>query len=65
MQVWPERHCTAATLMRGHRTLSEPLPEMTMHHPSPLIWVTSWVGPWGEVIQLTSDLVERKYTVAP
>ena len=65
MQVWPESHRTGATLARGRRALSEPLPETPAHHPSPLIWVTSWVGPWGEVIQSTSDLVERKHAVAP
>ena len=65
MQVWPESHRMAASLARGHRALSEPLPETHAHHPSPLIRVTSWVGPWGEVIQSTSDLVERKYAVAP
>ena len=65
MQVWPEGHRTAAALARSRRTLSEPLLETPAHHPSPLIRVTSWVGPWGEVIQSTSDLVEHKYAVAP
>ena len=65
MQVWPESHRTGAALARGRRALSEPLPETPTHHPSPLIRVTSWVGPWEEVIQSTSDLVERKHAVAP
>ena len=65
MQVWPESHRTGAVLARGRRALSEPLPETHAHHPSPLIRVTSWVGPWAEVIQSTLDLVERKYAVAP
>ena len=65
MRIWPTIHHSHTAIEIQRCCLSEPLPDMEAHQPCPLTWVISWVAPWGEVIQTTSDQVAHKEAHPP
>ena len=65
MRIWPVIHHSCTAIEIQHHCLSEPLPDTEAHQPCPLTRVISWVAPWGEVIQTTSDQVAHKEAHPP
>ena len=63
--VWPRSHPRRNYLECMRRATSEPLPDMEATQAAPLTRVTSWVTPWGLVVQTSSEQVPHQKALAP
>jgi hypothetical protein len=60
LQVWPMTHRAKMGVAHMRRALSEPLPKTGAHQEAPLMKVTTWVSPWGELLHSSYEVIQYK-----
>ena len=63
--VWPRFHPRKNYLEQCRRASSAPLPDTQATLPAPLTRVTSWITPWGTVVQTNSEQIQHRSALAP